>query len=231
MPPSALVYCLGQPSAVSSATQTPSFMTPTLRKFILTARIICSVGWLGAVAAFLALSVFGVFTAGDLMARAVYISMEVISWAVIVPSCVLALITGLTHSLGSQWCLLRHYWVLIKFLLTCGASLMLIVHMQPIIRMSQAAVDGASLGEHVRAVQLQLVFDASLTMAVLLSTTTLSVYKPWGLTGYGRSKIGNTAVATGSRRSLWGQLVLVGLGLFILVFALLHLTGRGIGGH
>lgn len=32
--------------------------------------------------------------------------------------------------------------------------------------------------EHLESVQLQLVFDASLTMSVLLSTTILSVYKP-----------------------------------------------------
>lgn len=206
-------------------------MTPKFRKFTLTAHIICSVGWLGAVAAFFALSGFGVVARSDLMPRAVYISMEVISWAVIVPCCVLALITGLTLSLGGQWGVLRHHWVLVKFLLTCGASLMLTVHMQPIIRMSQRAAAVPPIAEHLRSVQLQLVFDASLTMAVLLLTTILSVYKPWGLTGYGRGKDGSAAVAPGSRSSVWGQIVLVGLMLFMLVFALLHLTGRGLGGH
>lgn len=203
----------------------------TFRKFNLTAHIICSVGWLGAVATFLALSVFGVFAGNDLMARAVYISMEVISWAVIVPCCVLALVTGLTHSLDGQWGLLRHYWVLLKFLLTCGASLMLIVHMQPIINMSQAAAASPFLAERLGGVQRQLVFDASLTLAVLLSTTILSVYKPWGLTGYGRRKIGTGDGPHASTGNTWGRTALVALLLLLLLFVLLHLAGRGLGGH
>ncbi len=34
-------------------------MTPGLRKFVLTAHIVFSVGWIGAVAAFLALAIVG----------------------------------------------------------------------------------------------------------------------------------------------------------------------------
>jgi hypothetical protein len=40
-------------------------MTPSLRKFILTAHVTLSVGWIGAVAAFLALAIAGL-TAHDL---------------------------------------------------------------------------------------------------------------------------------------------------------------------
>jgi hypothetical protein len=53
--------------------------------------------------------------------------------------------------------------------------------------MSAVAADAASLssGEH-RAVRLQLIVHAAGGLLVLLGTTALSIYKPWGKTPYGR---------------------------------------------
>ena len=51
-------------------------MTPRLRKFALTAHVTCSVGWLGAVAGFLALAVAGLTSQDAQMVRAAYLAME-----------------------------------------------------------------------------------------------------------------------------------------------------------
>lgn len=60
-------------------------MTPRLRKFALTAHVTSSVGWLGAVAGFLALAVAGLTSQDAQMVGAAYLTMELTTWFVIVP--------------------------------------------------------------------------------------------------------------------------------------------------
>src|SRR4051812_11429048 len=85
-------------------------MTPRIRKLALTAHVTSSVGWLGAVAAYLALAVAALTAHDDQLARAAYRSLEIIGWFVLVPSSAAALLTGLVQSLGTEWGLFRHYW-------------------------------------------------------------------------------------------------------------------------
>ena len=56
-------------------------MTPAMRKFVLTAHITSSVGWLGAVAAFLALSIAGLTSPDTQRVRAAYLAMDM-TWVV-----------------------------------------------------------------------------------------------------------------------------------------------------
>ena len=53
-------------------------MTPRLRKLTLTAHVVFSVGWLGAIVPYLALAIAGLASHDVQMARAVFLSMEVI---------------------------------------------------------------------------------------------------------------------------------------------------------
>nr|MBA2531168.1 hypothetical protein [Nocardioidaceae bacterium] len=53
---------------------------PRLRKLALTAHITSSVGWLGAVACFLALAVAGLTSQDARTVRAAYIAMESTGW-------------------------------------------------------------------------------------------------------------------------------------------------------
>ena len=84
-------------------------MTPSLRKFLLTTHVTCSVGSLGAVAGFLALAIAGLAGQDAQTVRAAYIAMALIAWFVIVPLTFAALLTGLVQSLGTAWGLFRHY--------------------------------------------------------------------------------------------------------------------------
>ena len=163
-------------------------MTPRLRKFALTAHVTFSVGWLGAVACFLALAVAGLTSRDAQMVRAGYLAMELISWFVIVPCSFAALLSGLVQSLGTQWGLFRHYWILVKFVLTIVATIILLVHMQPIVRMSDVAAETTLSSADFGRLRIQLVADAGLALLVLLAVSTLAVYKPWGRTGYGVRK-------------------------------------------
>ena len=107
-------------------------MKPFYHNLSLTAHITFSVGWFGAVAGFLALAIAGLTSQDNQIVRSTYLCMELIAWFVIVPSNLGSLITGVVQSLGTRWGLFRHYWVLVKFLLTIAATIILLLHMQPI---------------------------------------------------------------------------------------------------
>ena len=163
-------------------------MTARINKFALTAHLTLSVGWLGAVVVYLALAIAGLISDDGQMVRAAYLSMELIGWFVIVPFSFAALLTGLVQSLGTQWGLFRHYWILVKFLLTTGGAVVLLQHMQAVSRMSRVAAETALSGADFRALRIQLIVHAAGGLLVLLAATMLSVYKPWGMTPYGRRK-------------------------------------------
>jgi len=223
-------------------------MTPRLRKFALTSHIIFSVGWLGAVVAYLALAIAGLTSHDVPMARAAYLSMELIGWYVMVPFSLAALLTGLVQSLGTQWGLFRHYWILVKFLLTTGATIVLLRHMQAVSHMSDVAAATTLSSADFRALRIQLVVHAAGGLLVLLAATTLSVYKPWGMTPYGRRKqheqrkvsqadllsypdtsVGPDQGSTTTPR--WVYVVGIHVIGLSLLFVVLHLTGVGPRGH
>ncbi len=85
-----------------------------LRKLALAAHLTCSVGWIGAVVAYLALDLT-VATSGDADAiRGGWLAMAVIIRWAIVPLALASLLTGLVMALGTKWGLFRHWWVLIS---------------------------------------------------------------------------------------------------------------------
>jgi hypothetical protein len=105
-------------------------MTTGVRKFALTAHVTSSVGLLGSIAAFLALAIAGLTSQDIKMVRAAYLAMELIARFVIVPLAFASLLTGLIQSLGTPWGLFRHYWVVVKLLLTVFATVVLLVKME-----------------------------------------------------------------------------------------------------
>jgi hypothetical protein len=163
-------------------------MTPALRKFALTAHVTSSVGFLGAVAGFLALAVAGLASRDVQMVRAAYLAMELTAWFVIVPLSVASLLTGLIQSLGTPWGLFRHYWVLVKLLLTVLTTIVLLLQTQPISYMARAAAERTLSSGDLRGLRTSLPTHAAAGLLILLVTTTLSVYKPRGMTRYGWRK-------------------------------------------
>jgi hypothetical protein len=60
--------------------------------------------------------------------------------------------------------------------------------MQPISRLGRLAAETTLSGSDLSRLRIQLVADAGAAVLVLLVATTLSVYKPQGLTRYGVHK-------------------------------------------
>ncbi len=163
-------------------------MGPGLRKVALTTHVTCSVGWLGAVACFLALAVAGLCSQDLQRVRAAYLATELMTWSVIVPLSFASLLTGLVSSLGTTWGLFRHYWVVAKLVLTIVATMLLLLHTRPIGWVAAATAETTLSGGDLRQVRIQLVADAGAALLVLLVNTTLAIFKPRGMTRYGWRK-------------------------------------------
>lgn len=163
-------------------------LTPRLRKLVLSAHVIFAVGWLGAVVSFLALAIAGLTSQDAQMVRATYLAMEVIARFVIVPLSLAPLLTGPILSLGTPWGLFRHYWILSKLLINIVASLLLLLHIQVIDFVASAAAQATLSSADLSKLRIQLVFEAVAALLALLLATGLAVYKPRGMTPYGRRK-------------------------------------------
>jgi hypothetical protein len=162
-------------------------LTPWVRKLALTAHVTSSVGWLGAVVAFLGLAAVGVTSENAQTVRGAYLVMEPAAWFVLVPLALVSLLTGLVQSLGTSWGLFRHYWVLFKLLINVAATGVLLLYMETFHSMAGVAADPRADLEVVRTVSP--VLHAVAALVLLLVAATLAVYKPRGMTRYGRRKL------------------------------------------
>lgn len=155
---------------------------PAARKLVLTIHLVLSVGWIGAVIAYLAVNVAAMSADPDAV-RIAWTAMEMIGWWAIVPLAVGSLLSGLLISLGTPWGLFQHYWVLISFLLTLFAVVVLLVHMPDVS--ATASMLRSSTPSAAHSAGRGDLLHAGVGLLVLLVVTTLNVYKPRGLTPYG----------------------------------------------
>jgi hypothetical protein len=164
-------------------------MAMRLRKFALTAHITASVGWLGAVAGVLALAVAGLTSKDPQLVRGAYLAMEPVAWFVLVPLAFASLLTGLVQALATKWGLFQHYWVLFKLLINVFATVILLMYLQTLGALADLAGGTALDGGDLSGLRSPSpVLHAGAALVLLLVATILAVYKPRGMTRYGRRK-------------------------------------------
>jgi len=172
-------------------------MTPNLRKFSLTVHVTCSLGWIGAAFAYLALGIAAGTSHDQLIIRTSWLAMDLVGWYVVVPLAIASLLTGILMSLGTRWGLLRHYWVVIALVLTTIAAIVLLLHMPAVSTAAEAARYADDAGLQALGGD---VIHPGLGVLVLLTVAVLNVYKPRGVTRYGRrSSSGGAPVRTNSQ--------------------------------
>jgi hypothetical protein len=165
-------------------------MTPGLRKFALSAHLAFSVGWIGAVIVYLAFGVAAATVRDDQTMRAAWIAMDLAGWYVIVPLALASLLTGVVMALGTRWGLVRHHWVLFSLTLTSFATVVLLLHMPGVSELADLARQaGSTVDPHLsdRLSEGDLLHPG-LGLVVLLTIQVLNVYKPPGMTRYGRRR-------------------------------------------
>lgn len=213
-------------------------MTPGLRRLTFTSHITSSVGWVGAVFVFLALAVIGLTSQDERTVRGAYLLMAPAAWFVLVPLAHASLLSGVVLSLGTTWGLFRHYWVALKLLITVFATVILLIYMGTFRQMAGVAADPVAELPGVRNASPMV--HAILALILLLAATVLGVYKPWGLTPYGKRKhdrqgrpiSSTTGAPTGTTRAIaasstprWMYVSgIIALGV-LLLFVLMHMMG------
>jgi hypothetical protein len=164
-------------------------LTPRLRKLALTAHVAASVGWLGAVIAFLGLSMAGLTSQDPPTVRGAYLVMELTGWVVLLPLSLASLLTGLVCSLGSVWGLVQHYWVLFKLVINVVATIVLLLYMQTLDYLGDVAAATTLSSNQLRGLRdPSPVLHAAAALLLLVVATTLAIYKPRGMTRYGQRK-------------------------------------------
>jgi transposase len=159
-------------------------MPPRVRKAMLAVHVASSVGWLGAIAAYIALNVPVVTGADEQLVRAAHLMMKPVAWYAVVPLAVASLVTGIVQALGTPWGLFRHYWVLISLFVTVFATVILLLHLPDVDALAARAADPSS---DVNSLHGDL-FHSIGGLVVLLVPLVLNLYKPRGLTRYGWRK-------------------------------------------
>jgi hypothetical protein len=204
-------------------------MARGVRNLALLAHVTSSVGWFGAVAGFFALAIIGLTGVDTQTVRGAYIALELIGWLVIVPFCLASLATGLVQSLITPWGLLRHYWVVAKLVIAVLATGLLTLHMRPVSYVAGIAAMTTLSPLDLRPMRIQLIADAAFAMVALTVATALSIYKPQGLTPYGRRLTASRTVVADTEP--WAYAAGIALLVMTLLFILVHLAGVGLGRH
>lgn len=157
---------------------------PWLRKLALTVHVTASVGWIGAVLAYLTLNVVALSSADQGSVRGAYLMLDPVLRFTVVPLAIACLVTGVVQALITRWGLFRHYWVVISLVFTLVAVGFLLAHVPDVSSMSARAADPTADPRRSGADLVHTV-GGLLVIAVPL---VLNVYKPQGVTRYGRRR-------------------------------------------
>lgn len=154
-------------------------LRPRARKTITVVHIIASVSLLGEVWALVALNLYSTLAADTELAHAAYRLMAVLVFAGGIPLSMTALATGITLALGSHWGLARHYWVFGKLLLLIAVICLGMFLFQPSVVAAAFEAGSPSDGQQWRQVCV-----VAAQLLLLVTATTLSVFKPKGRIGW-----------------------------------------------
>ncbi|HJQ20267.1 MAG TPA: hypothetical protein VJ867_07970 [Gemmatimonadaceae bacterium] len=194
--------------------------------------MLTSVGWLGAVAAFLALSAAGLTSRSPDTVRSAYVAMNLVGQLIIVPLSIAALLSGTVQALWTRWGLFRYYWVFTKFVLTVVATALLLLHQFTAVSEAATRAVGATPAALPRldGLRTQLLVDAAAAIALLIATTVLSIYKPWGRTAWSQETPSTASHEQPSAPAGFRAFALV-IAAIVATILIIHIAGGGLGHH
>lgn len=155
------------PAKASTTPRRP--MSPGVRRSVLTAHIISSVGLLGDCAGFLAVAVRAATTDDPALASSSYELLDMFSIVFGIPLSMITLATGLALGFGTKWGVLRYPWVTAKLLLVLSVILVGALVIGPSLALMQDGTGGR---------ETTLILAAGWQVLALMLATGLSVFKP-----------------------------------------------------
>jgi hypothetical protein len=154
-------------------TKTPWRLGPSARRAAITVHIASSVGLLGTTAGTLLLALTAAATDDVAFAEAIYRLMASFTVAFGIPLSMLSLASGILVGLGTKWGVLRYWWTTIKLLLILGVIVNGAANIGPTVEALRS--DPMAAGDQARAA-----IAAALSVAMLLTATGVSVFRPGG---------------------------------------------------
>lgn len=109
--------------------------------------------------------------------------MQLIIWNAIFPLALASVLIGVVNALVTPWGLFRHYWELVKLLLTNFATIILLQEAQVVSGLAHTAA--ASIDPRVLPGTLVHSVGGLLVLHVIAA---VAVFKPRGITRYGWRK-------------------------------------------
>ena len=169
---------LAQPRKATAATATSTArLSPGVRKLLLTAHVILSVGWFGVVAASLVLALSAATMEDPATTRATYLAFDRVIDVLVLPPpasfSVASILTGLVLALGTKWGLFQHWWIVAKLVLSTATLLTGMLYVGAWIQQAAAIPSAAE----ARAL---LIYASVAHLLMLGAATIISTYKPWG---------------------------------------------------
>ena len=147
-------------------------LPPRWRKLVLTAHVITAVGWLGVD---LVLLTFGVSGLAGADPELVYPAQSYIGRMLFTPLSALVWLIGVVNALFTPWGLVKHWWVVVKLLVTTLMLGLVVFLLYPSL-----AEAGSLAAELPRRDRINMVVAPSVSTSLLIFATVLSTYKPWG---------------------------------------------------
>ena len=142
------------------------------RTIVRAVHVLASVGWLGLVVVMLVLSAAALTTDDGTVMHFVYQLMDRIGSPVIPIFAVTTLVTGFALSVATPWGLLRHWWIVIKLVVSLA------------VIMTGAVLTGnwiqQAIDDPIAPARWLLSSTAVVHLLMLASAMIISVNKPWG---------------------------------------------------
>jgi hypothetical protein len=96
----------------------------------------------------------------------------------------LCLAAGVVLGLGSKYGLLRYWWVATKLALNLLMSTLIVVSLRPGVGEAASIGERLMAGDMTVSVPGDLLFPVVVAPSMLLTAYLLSIFKPWGRTGW-----------------------------------------------
>lgn len=156
-------------------------LSPGVRRWLVAAHTLVGVGWFGIVAAKLVTEVVGASGGDPGVTRAGFLFASALDRAVFPPAALATLITGIVLALGTPWGLFRHWWIVVKLVLTVGV---IVTGVAFVGAWTQQALTASPT--QLSSVSGRLIGAAVVHLLMLGAATIISVLKPWGRIGSSR---------------------------------------------
>ncbi|MDX2680484.1 PDR/VanB family oxidoreductase [Streptomyces sp. NY05-11A] len=178
----------GPPDAPGAATARKPFrLSGRGRKVTLAVHILSSVGWVGLSLSMATLALIGYLTSDPGVAEGAYYAMYVFDESTVSLVSLVCGASGVLLGCGTPWGLMRHWWVLVKWVLTLAVAAFAWVYTHPLVLTAAEKAAAAEGGVYRPGTEgTLLAWTVPPVFGVLVFTGVLSVYKPWGRTRRGR---------------------------------------------